>query len=100
MVSYYCKWIENFCDIAKPLFETKKMAIFKISPECLYAIKILKEKIASASLSVPDDHEILILETEASGYSIGAVLSQNGQPLGFYSHKLTDVEKRWPVIEL
>ncbi len=37
---------------------------------------------------------------DASNKHIGSVIQQNGQPLAFYSHKLTDAQTHYTVIEL
>ena len=39
------------------------------------------------------------LATDASDVAIGAELSQNGQPVAFYSKKLTPTEARYHVTE-
>jgi hypothetical protein len=38
--------------------------------------------------------------TDASNKQIGSVIQQNGQPLAFYSRKLTDAQTRYTVIKL
>ena len=40
-----------------------------------------------------------VLETDDSSHSIGTVLSQEGKPIGFYSHKLSITESKWSAIE-
>jgi len=41
----------------------------------------------------------VVIETDASGHAVGAVMSQLGQPVMFLSKKLTEAQKRWSNIE-
>ena len=51
----------------------------------------------------PDHTLPFVVTTDASGYAVGAVLSQdqgNGQqPVAFYSHKMAKAERNYPVHE-
>ena len=96
----YSKWIKDFSKITYPLFEAKRLCSFLLSAECVETIKIIKKEIANATLAVPIHNVPLDLETDASTDAFGAVSSQNGQPIAFFSHKLSAVEERWPVVEL
>ena len=65
----------------------------------------LKAALSSiASLSVPRYDRSFIIQTDASDYAVGACLAQlddNGseRPIAYASAKLTDVQRRWSVIE-
>ena len=41
------------------------------------------------ALKLPDFRVLFVVETYASLYSIGAILSQNGHPLAYFSKKLS-----------
>ena len=81
--SYYRKYIPNFADIASPLTNlTKKDLKFFWSPACQKAFEELKHALVTAPiLSYPIPEGQFILDTDASGVAIGAVLSQmqNGE---------------------
>ena len=70
--------------IAAPLYDLisgdnkdKKSEPVELSPEALEAFNILKEKCVNAPvLSFPDFKKPFLLETDASGKGLGAVLSQ------------------------
>jgi transposase InsO family protein len=50
-------------------------------------------------LTYPNFDEPFIVHTDASNKQIGGVIMQNNKPLGFFSKKLTDVQRRYPVTE-
>lgn len=59
---------------------------FTWNKESSLAFTELKEKITSAPvLGLPDFSKLFIVETDASAVAIGAVLSQGGHPLAFFS---------------
>ena len=100
MLVYYSKWIKDFSKITYLFFEAKRLCSFPLSAECVETIKIIKKEIANATLEVPINNVPLDLKTDASTNAIGAMLSQNSQPIAFFSHKLSSVEERWPIVEL
>ena len=55
--------------------------------------------IASPVLRSPDWSKQFILETDASGYALGAVIAQHFEddihPIGFYSHSLLPTERNY-----
>jgi hypothetical protein len=51
-------------------------------------------------LAYPDFAIPFEIYTDASNKQIGSVIQQNGQPLAFYSRKLTDAQTRYKVIQL
>ena len=79
LCSYYRRYIQGFSLIARPLHAlTKKNARFEWSLECQAAFQCLKEKLTTAPIiALPRDEGTFTLDTDASKYSIGAVLSQN-----------------------
>ena len=76
--SYYRKYIPNFAEIAAPLTNlTRKSQKFCWSPDCQQAFDTLKKSLTTAPvLSYPNETDKFILDTDASGTAIGAVLSQ------------------------
>ena len=76
-------FIKGFAHIVAPLYDLisgdnkdKKSEPVKLSPEALEAFNILKEKCVNASvLAFPDFKKPFLLEMDASGKGLGAVLS-------------------------
>ena len=77
-VGYYKRFIKDFAEICRPLYNLTKPSVkFEWSPECEEAFQTLKDRLVSAPImSYPRDEGQYILDTDASGFAIGAVLSQ------------------------
>jgi hypothetical protein len=67
-------------------------AVHQHAFECLKAVNT-KEVL----LSFPDYSKPFHLYTDASDYQIGAVLTQDNQPIAFFSWKLTDTQRKYGV---
>ena len=106
LVNYYRGYIANFSEIAKPLLELlKKDKPYTWSPQCESAFKLLKTKLAEYPvLRYPDFSKRFILQTDSSGFALGAQLLQefedgNLHPVGFHSRVLTRAETNYSTIE-
>jgi hypothetical protein len=103
LCSYYRKFVRHFANIAAPLYKlTQKNAEFRWTIQCEDSFQLLKEKLTTAPmLTFPDFSLPFLLDTDASGDGIGAVLSQiqNGQEkvICYASRKLSRCEKNYSV---
>ena len=52
-----------------------------------------------AMLAYPDFSKPFVIHTDASHYQLGAVISQGGKPIAFYSRKLNDAQTRYTTTE-
>ena len=77
--SYYRRFVANFALIAKPLHDsTKKGMKFASNSKCHEAFNFLRKELSTTPvLTHPDFSTRFILDTDASNFSIGAVLSQD-----------------------
>ena len=77
-VGYYRRFIPNFADIAKPLVTlTGKDVPFVWDAVCLTAFSVLRVSLIHAPvLAFPTETGQYILETDASNFGLGGVLSQ------------------------
>ena len=106
LCNFYRKFVKGFANKALPLTNlTKNKYAFNWTDECQAAFDALKKDlIQSPCLIIPNVKNDFILHTDASGFAIGAVLSQydeNGDlhPVGYASRSLKDAETRYSVFE-
>ena len=72
---------------------------YPLEKEALDAFTLLKHDLASASLTCIREDMPFEIESDASDYAIGAILSQGGRPVAFMSRTLNACERNYPIIE-
>ena len=112
-IGYYRRFIPAFSRLVGPLISlTKKYARFRWMEDCQSAFEALKDQLTAVPLLVYPDLSKPMVYTDASDRCIGAVLAQpwpykdgpvpgmpEEVPIYFLSHRLSETQQRWPVIE-
>lgn len=102
--NYYRKFIKNFAEITLPLNQLcRKNVTFDWSTQCNNSFETLKRLLTSPPiLEYPDfsSKNEFILQTDASGLAIGAVLcNKNMRPIAYTSRPLNNAERNYPTIQ-
>ena len=108
LVGHYRCFIKGFAKIAAPLYDLtssdnkeKKSEHVDLSPDALEAFDCLKAACLQAPiLAFPDFDKPFLLETDASGKGLGAVLSQKQadgwyHPITYASHMMNETKQRY-----
>ena len=108
LVGHYRCFIKGFAKIAAPLYDLtsgdnkdKKLEHVDLSPEALEAFDHLKAACLQAPiLAFLDFNRPFLLETDASGKGLGAVLSQKQvdgwyHPIAYAIHVMNETEQRY-----
>ena len=108
LVGHYRCFIKGFAKIAAPLYDLtsgdnkdKKSEHVDLSPESLEAFDRLKAAcLQTPILAYPDSNKPFLLESDASGRGLGAVLSQKQadgryHPIAYASRVMNETEQRY-----
>ena len=101
VLNYYRDmWIKR-SHLLTPLTNlTSKNVKFQWTAKEQKAFDLIKRIIARETLlSYPDFSKLFDIHTDASHYQLGAVISQNGKPIAFYSRKLKSAQVRYTTTE-
>ncbi|MES9882105.1 MAG: reverse transcriptase domain-containing protein [Sedimenticola sp.] len=105
LASYYRRFVHDFSLLAEPLLElTRKDVEFVWTDQCQKSFETLRDALTHYPiLAFPDFQEPFILMTDASKFSVGAVLSQIQQGeervIGYASASLTSAGRNWSTFD-
>ena len=102
--NFYRRFIRDYSKVVSPLTAlTKKDNTYSWTEKCQKAFDLLKDRFTSAPILVHFNLEApTYLETDASDYAIGTILSQEGSdgflhPIAFDSRKLLPAELNYEI---
>jgi hypothetical protein len=107
LAGYYRRFVRGFSELALPLTElTRNVTHQRLqwgARQQLAFIELKRALQETPVLALPDPTRPFVVNCDASGYAVGAVLQQDRgaglQPIAFLSKKLTGAESRYPVHE-
>ena len=101
LVNYYRDmWVRRSHVLAPLAALTSKTTKWKWDAEHDKAFRQMKKIISKETLlAYPDFNEEFVIHTDASDTQLGAVISQKGKPIAFYSRKLKPEQTRYTTTE-
>lgn len=90
LCGYYRRFVPRYSTLAAPLTELLRKDAFLWTPTATQAFQKLQEALMQTPvLQLPNFNLPFVVQTDASGVGIGAILLQNGHPISYFSKQLS-----------
>jgi hypothetical protein len=102
LASFYRKFIRNFSGISVEMMDTvkKRHKSFHWTDEAEKSFNLLKRKIMEQPVLVLSDFQKTFqVKCDASGFAIGAVLSQEDRPIAYLSEKMNEAKLKYSMYD-
>jgi hypothetical protein len=101
LANYFRKFIPNFSRLSAPLYHlTKKGVPFLVGEEAQLSFKAIKQLLISPPiLAYPDPEKPYELISDASLLGCGAVLTQEGNAIAYFSSRFSPAERNYTTGE-
>ena len=103
LANFYRRFVLGFSHITWPLSQITKggaREFFFWSEPQQKAFTELKNRLCSAPvLTLSNLQQPFEIETDASDYAIGAVLTQQGHPVAYHSETLSETVRKYPTYD-
>lgn len=89
LCDYYRRFVSKYSQIAAPLTELLRKDAFVWTPAATQAFRNLQQALTRTPvLQLPDFSILFVIQTDASGSGVGAILLQKGLPIAYFSKQL------------
>ncbi|XP_020683447.1 uncharacterized protein LOC110100337 [Dendrobium catenatum] len=100
LASFYRRFVANFSSVAAPLTDLLKSDSFTWTDKAQHSFQQLQRKVTSALvLRLPDFDKVFQVDCDTSNVGIGSVLSQEGQPVAYFSEKLNEARQKYSTYD-
>jgi hypothetical protein len=102
LASFYRKFIRNFSGISAMMMDIvkKRHKYFHWTEEARKSFNLLKRKITEQPILVLSDFQKTFqVKCDASGFAIGAVLSQEDRPIAYFSESLNEAKVKYSTYD-
>lgn len=101
LASFYRRFVSQFSSLMAPITDCIREGQFSWSTAAAQEFSIIKNKLCSAPiLALLDFLLVFELHCDVSKTGVGAVLSQKGRPIAFYSEKLAGARSRYSTYDV